>query len=240
MQGIKYELKNNKIVISKTPEYLALLAGEERKKVEDMFIKFLQAVPQSFKELEDFVLALQKRVEELTLEKGDKGDVGPQGIQGVQGIPGADGLNGTNGIDGLPGQNGISPDINQIIREVVFLIPTPKDGLSGLNGTDGKDFVLTDELLDEIIKKVLAKMPPMRLGGGGSGVVGREVNEESVTCSGTTCTLAHTPKTGSLHFFRGGTRQQQGSGKDYTLSGKTVTLSVTADPLELFLADYRW
>mgnify|MGYP004417314814 CR=1 FL=1 len=59
---------------------------------------------------------------------------GTQGEKGEQGESGKDGEDGENGQDG---KNGISPNKNEIIREVVSLIPTPKDGRDGKDGKDG-------------------------------------------------------------------------------------------------------
>ena len=54
---------------------------------------------------------------------------------------------------GLSGKNGVSPDKNEIIREVISLIPTPK------NGRDGKD---ADEIKIEM--NVLSRLPPPKIG----------------------------------------------------------------------------
>ena len=67
---------------------------------------------------------------------------------------------------------------------------------------------------------------------------GTTINEESVTFSGVTGTLAHTPLTGTLKLYRGGARQQRGV--DYTLSGATITLSIASVSGETFLADYQY
>jgi hypothetical protein len=72
-------------------------------------------------------------------------------------------------------------------------------------------------------------------GGGGTAVYNET---ETVAGSGTTFTLAHTPVTGTVRLYRGGSRQQLGV--DYTMSGGTGTFTPAADPsgTEVFIADY--
>jgi hypothetical protein len=67
------------------------------------------------------------------------------------------------------------------------------------------------------------------------------VDEEDLTSQvpGTTLTLANTPVAGSVKLYRGGARQQAGIGKDYTISGATITLLTAAVSGEVLLADYR-
>lgn len=66
------------------------------------------------------------------------------------------------------------------------------------------------------------------------------VKGETVSFSGTSGTLANTPTSGSLALYRGGTRQQEGIGNDYTISGAVITLAVAASAGEIFLADYSY
>lgn len=73
---------------------------------------------------------------------------------------------------------------------------------------------------------------------GGSG--GTQVIGEVPSGSGTTFTLAHTPLSGTLQLYRGGVRQQSGAGNDYTISGTTITFSVTVSAGEILLADYQY
>ena len=86
--------------------------------------------------------------------KGDKGDNGERGIQGPmgRGERGPVGPEGKRGERGPIGKQGEMPDVEYIIRTVLASIPKPKDG---------KDAVLN---IDEIVKKVLAKMPEQKLG----------------------------------------------------------------------------
>jgi len=74
-------------------------------------------------------------------------------------------------------------------------------------------------------------------GGGSSGTI---VIGEVVSFTGTTGTLVHTPQAGTLALYRGSGRQNPGAGNDYTLSTATITLAVTAQTGEIFLADYTY
>lgn len=58
--------------------------------------------------------------------------------------------------------------------------------------------------------------------------------------SGTSFTLAHTPLTGTVALYRGGSRQQGGMGNDYTISGSSITFAVTVSAGEILLADYQY
>lgn len=89
-------------------------------------------------------------------EKGEKGDVGevgpvgPKGEDGVTPVKGVDYFDGENGKDGAPGRDGEDAEVDyeKIISDVLPLIPTPKDGKPGKNGSpdSGEDIVrkLTD------------------------------------------------------------------------------------------------
>ncbi len=99
----------------------------------------------------------------------------------------------------------------------------------------------------EMMKKIFDAISKSKLGGkaylhGGGGTTsdGVQVFEEVPAGSGTSFTLAHTPDSGTLRLFRGGARQQAGAGKDFTLSGATITLAVTLNPAEILLADYQY
>lgn len=69
---------------------------------------------------------------------------------------------------------------------------------------------------------------------------GTKVRDEEPSGSGTSFTLAHTPIANTLQLYRGGIRIQQGAGKDYTLSGNTITLSSSLSTGEVLLADYEY
>lgn len=74
----------------------------------------------------------------------------------------------------------------------------------------------------------------------GGGATNTYVYGETVSFTGTSGTLTHTPVAGTLSLYRGGARQQLGGGNDYTISGATITLAVAASVGEIFLADYQY
>ena len=58
-------------------------------------------------------------------------------------------------------------------------------------------------------------------------IVGIEAQEYFDAQSGTTVVLAHTPKTGTFpQVFKGGQKLRAGAGRDYTISGTTITFNV--------------
>lgn len=68
------------------------------------------------------------------------------------------------------------------------------------------------------------------------------VDNETLTHagSGTSLTLAGTPSpAASLKLFRNGVFLRQGVGKDYTISGATITLTIAIVADEWFVAFYR-
>ena len=73
-----------------------------------------------------------------------------------------------------------------------------------------------------------------------SGSTGTAVTEEELTGTGTSFTLAQTPVSGTLKLYRGGSRQQLGANKDYTLSGTTITLIIAKVAEEILIADYNY
>lgn len=96
-------------------------------------------------------------------EKGDKGDKGEPGEKGERGDPGEKGMDGKAGKDGPPGKDGISPDVSEIIREVVSLIPTPKDGKDGAEGLKGVDAKVDhNAIISQVIKKLPVNAPRRR------------------------------------------------------------------------------
>lgn len=72
--------------------------------------------------------------------------------------------------------------------------------------------------------------------------VGTPVEEEIVSFSGTSGTLANTPSAlagyTQVKLYRNGIRLQSGAGNDYTWSGAAITLAVAAASGDVFIADY--
>lgn len=65
------------------------------------------------------------------------------------------------------------------------------------------------------------------------------VDNEVVSFSGTSGTLAGSPVSGSQHLFKNGIRQTPGEDNDYTISGADITLLVAAVSGDQFICDYR-
>jgi len=68
-----------------------------------------------------------------------------------------------------------------------------------------------------------------------------EVNNEIVSGSGTSFTLANTPQTGTVKLYGAGQRLTPGAGCDYTISGATITIIQTGATYATgtVLADYK-
>jgi hypothetical protein len=68
------------------------------------------------------------------------------------------------------------------------------------------------------------------------------VIDEAVSFSGTSGTLANTPSAVSgytaVRLYRNGLRQKSGGGNDFTISGASITLTVSAGGSDTFVADY--
>jgi hypothetical protein len=65
------------------------------------------------------------------------------------------------------------------------------------------------------------------------------VDNEIVSGSATTFTLANTPIAGSVHVYGNGQRLTPGIGNDYTISGSTITIIAGSYTTGSVLADYR-
>lgn len=72
-------------------------------------------------------------------ERGELGPIGPPGPVGPAGAQGEKGLDGKDGRDGIHGKDAVLPDLSELVRKEVALIPPPKDGKDGRDGVDGKD-----------------------------------------------------------------------------------------------------
>ena len=170
--------------------------------------------------------SLEEKIDNIQLTPGKDGKDGRDGIDGKNGVA-KDGKNGRDGQDAVV-------DLNFIIREVIALIPTPKDGknvdeeklLSTLTERLPK---LDMTLLEDRIKKLEAR--PIAKVGGSSGPsflgalnkVPPETPQETVDGIRTQFTLWKTPAfivaDGGVLFL----------GQGYTVSGKTYTLTVAPE-----------
>ena len=123
------------------------------------------------------------------------------------------------------------------MEEIEKMLSQPKEPL------DIKDIEGLREELDELRR---IREQRRLFGGGGTSTIGVQVAlgriqviEEEVSFSGTTGTLSETPESGSVRLYRGGVRMQEGTGKDFTISGNTITLATAALSEEVFVADYN-
>ena len=67
-----------------------------------------------------------------------------------------------------------------------------------------------------------------------------EIPTGAINSSNVTFTLAHTPVAGSQSVFVNGILMQAGAGKDYTISGATITLAVAPTTGGNVLVNYRY
>jgi len=70
-------------------------------------------------------------------------------------------------------------------------------------------------------------------------VVFNEVPSGSINGSNTSFSLAHAPASG-IQLYLNGVLQQPGSGKDYTLSGATITMIAAPNTGDVLLAAYQY
>ena len=117
-----------------------------------------------------------------------------------------------------------------------------RDKLETLQGKERLRIEAIDNLREELDE---LKARPLGRSGGGTSTMGvqfalerLQVREEEVTFTGTAGSLANIPEANTVRLFRGGVRMQRGTGKDYTISGKDITLTIAAVTGEIFIADY--
>ena len=167
-----------------------------------------------------------------------KGDPGRDGYTPVKGIDYFDGKNGEDGGDGE------DVDVNEVVRKVFSLIPTPKNGKDGEDGSPDTPQQIADKL-NKLIEKIdisVIKGLELRLTnlgnsirqsvtkGGQSGGMGNWIHESfSVGSTTTYVTLANNISANgyALMVFYNGQFLPRGIG--YTQSGKKITLLFTPD-----------
>lgn len=114
------------------------------------------------------------------------------------------------------GVDGRSPDPKEIARQVVLLIPKPKDG------KDGKDSKIDK---NEIINEVLQKIPRARKGGGGGGGDTIISDDLSSQVNGVATTFTTTKKVGKpIMVISSQFPTVLRLTTDFTASGTTLTL----------------
>lgn len=72
-----------------------------------------------------------------------------------------------------------------------------------------------------------------------TGILETAIEVEDLTGNAdTSLTLANAPVAGSLQLYINGLLQQEGSGKDYTISGVTITLAEATEADDIIIAHY--
>ena len=193
--------------------------------------------------------------------KSVKGPRGDKGIKGDEGKPGQS-IVGPQGEQGIPGKNG-SPDTgDEIVAKInsskVLIEAKKVKGLLSLIN----DYVQREQNIGGAGGRAPAKIQssgttiqrqPTALNfigatvaDAGNGITnitlsagGTVVSGEEVSGSGTSWTLAQTPTSGTLRVFLNGMRAKEGAGNDYTVSGTTITTSLSWDAGQV-MADYSY
>lgn len=192
---------------------------------------------------------------------GEKGETGEKGDPGDKGEPGEKGDDGDDGEDG-------SPDTADQMRDKLHSLPQGKrldyeklDNLPdiarmimnmrppGKGNVASKDYA-TSELTDVSMQGIIAGqvlqwdgkrfIPYTVTSGGGSTSGPLSVFGETPTGSVKTFTLANAPIAGTVRVYRGGTYQQAGIGKDYTIAGSVIMLATNLSVGETLLVDYQY
>ena len=119
------------------------------------------------------------------------------------------------------GVDGKSPDIKEVVKSVISLIPKPIDGVDGKNAVFNKD---------EIISEVLSKIPQIRTGKRGGGGSTMRVDNLSSQITGSTRNFTTTHKIGSAHLlFYSSAPTLFLPTTDYSVSGNVITLDSSID-----------
>ena len=113
--------------------------------------------------------------------------------------------------------DGGSADVGRLESIADFVSAIAGSGLTATAGVLSVD-AITDNIIEADIK----------------------LEDESANCNGVTVafSLASTPVTNSVQVFLNGLLQQAGSGKDYTLSGTTVTFATAPETGDVLLIHY--
>lgn len=127
-------------------------------------------------------------------------------------------MRGPKGEQGPPGLDGETKTTKE---EVELTAEEVKNKLSSLRGNDRLDA--------SAIKNLPSGGRKGLLRGGGAAVRGPEIPTGTINGSNVTFTLLEAPKTSSVMLFVNGAFQREGSGQDFTISGRTITMA-TAPP----------
>ena len=155
-------------------------------------------------------------------------------------------------------KDGMDADEEKVIGEVLNRIkfPDPKDPildtpvelrdkLETLSSGEKLSIQAIQDLADklEALDKKIMNIP--RGGGNLASLISKRIRfVDDETPSGTvdganqTFTISRDPEAGSLKLYRGGARQRVT--EDYTLSGRTITITIPPVSGEILLVDYRY
>lgn len=152
-------------------------------------------------------------------------------------------VKGKDYFDGEKGQDGKNIDENKIIKQILSLIPQPKNGEDGSPDT-AKEIIEKINSSEYLIDASKIKNLPRVMNLGGRGGSGAGAESVEITPSGiingvnTIFTLPSTPRTGAVKLFVNGMRMKSG-GEDYSISGITITM-VSAPPTDSkIICDYE-
>ena len=186
--------------------------------------------------------------ERLGVRDGSPGTDGKPGLPGIPGRPGKDGSPDT-GLEIIKKVNGDQSDFKirkEKVEDLEKLWDLAMEGKA--NSQEAMRLragvLYLRELLDVDVSGVSTGQSIQWDGSRWipytPGATTTSVFEEVPTDSGDhiNFTLAHTPTSDGIRLYRGGARQQAGVGKDYTLSGTTITLSVALATGEIIVVDY--
>lgn len=207
-----------------------------KKEVKDNFAQAIQEIKGNTPDLNNILKSIKGKDGESV--KGDKGDRGLSGKDGQDGYTPIKNRDYFDGKDGKNGTNGISPDKNEIVREVVALVPSSSDGKDGrdgspdtpeqvrdklqsLNGNDRLDKSAIKGLDDELrsIRTVVSSR------GGGSRTAGVAIYDLSSQLNGVLKTFT-IPKHKSVGLVSGSASPWiYRPTTDYTLNGNQITFT---------------
>ena len=162
-----------------------------------------------------------------------KGDVGPRGERG---------LVGSRGKDGISGKDGRIP-----VKGIDY-----NDGKDGKDGRDAENVtgILIRDLLQGLVGQArldasaIKNLPQAKLGsatmrGGGASVRGPEIPTGTIDGVNAAFTTSEVPKVSSVMLFVNGAFQREGSGQDFTMSGRTISFVVAPPTNSNILCVYR-
>ena len=108
---------------------------EKMKEMESMMAEHKKEIMASMPDITKLAEQIKGQDGKDSEVPGPKGDKGEDGKDGYTPKKNKDYFDGKDGKDGRDGKDGVSPNKNEIIREVVSLIPPAKDGKDGSPAT---------------------------------------------------------------------------------------------------------